>query len=178
MAKALQASSHSSTPLHPSASTLPHGVLQPSASDRMSSPLASMRSPLSSTPPGKNFFVIVEVWNDLNTWAVRAQLAHFWLQSIGGFFPPITKDFLSYWRASKTLRHINTYIFKLLLIIITFLHTFYLGILIGIADDMEDLCAYPHRCCSREILPPPPIGCLGEILTLDLFLLVGRRANN
>ncbi len=58
--------------------------------------------------------IAVEVWNDLNTWAVRERLiysyrtlAHFWLKSFGGFLPPITKDFLSYWRHGKTLRHIR-----------------------------------------------------------------------
>jgi hypothetical protein len=35
----------------------------------------------------------------------------FLAQSFGGFFPPITKDFLSYWRYNGTLRHT----FKLLL---------------------------------------------------------------
>jgi len=34
----------------------------------------------------------------------------FWLKSFGGFLPPITKDFLSYWRHNKTLRHINIYL--------------------------------------------------------------------
>ncbi len=55
-----------------------------------------------------------KVWNDLYTWAVRARLiyssrylAHFWLQSFGGFHPPI------YCPHNKTLWHIIK-IFKLL----------------------------------------------------------------
>jgi hypothetical protein len=34
----------------------------------------------------------------------------FLTQSFGGFLPPITKDFLSYWRYNKTPQHMNIHL--------------------------------------------------------------------
>jgi hypothetical protein len=41
-------------------------------------------------------------------WFIPQELRRiFYSKSFGGFLPPITTDFLSYWRYSKTLQHIN-----------------------------------------------------------------------